>query len=167
MGLVVAGLWAWSGWRYLWVGSGRYGLLVDEGCVYLLVMEEHQHAVVRVVLEEVWRRELLPSPPPLLPGSTIETWRQAQYSARVPGPRWRRWGMTKEIAAFDGLFGSTFVRATVPLWMIALGAVGGGIACVRWPRRVGVGRCGACGYDLRGLVKGTLCPECGKGAACV
>jgi hypothetical protein len=52
-----------------------------------------------------------------------------------------------------------------PIWAmaVAVGAVGMGM--IRWgwdQRRKGV--CAACGYDLRGLGMGAVCPECGMGA---
>lgn len=54
----------------------------------------------------------------------------------------------------------------VPLWlplgMTALGSAGLFFA-MRERRKPGV--CGKCGYDLRGLPAGTMCPECGKQGA--
>jgi hypothetical protein len=58
--------------------------------------------------------------------------------------------------------GSWFV--TVPLWcpfVVLAGASAGLFALKRHPR----GCCRGCGYELRGLVRGAACPECGRKAA--
>lgn len=50
----------------------------------------------------------------------------------------------------------------VPLviWILAAPLIGFGV----WARRRALGgRCVECGYDLRGLRAGAVCPECGKG----
>ncbi|MFT3687076.1 MAG: hypothetical protein QM783_19495 [Phycisphaerales bacterium] len=60
-------------------------------------------------------------------------------------------------------FGATKI---VPLWPAALLLCGTGVALARSglrARRLTTGACTGCGYDLRGLGKGTVCPECGAG----
>jgi hypothetical protein len=51
-----------------------------------------------------------------------------------------------------------------PLWMPAAIGLSAGAAVLRrsW-RGVRDGACRGCGYDLRGLVTGVKCPECGAG----
>lgn len=64
----------------------------------------------------------------------------------------------------DQAAGSRYALVRLPLWMPALAF--GGLAWWGWrvgPRH-GPGRCGACGYDVRGVVGG-LCPECGRSVA--
>ena len=65
---------------------------------------------------------------------------------------------------FDGLLATadgSYVRArsvVIPLWSIV--AVLGVLVLARSKRRVLVGHCNCCRYDLTGNVSGT-CPECG------
>lgn len=55
----------------------------------------------------------------------------------------------------------------VPLWPLVVGAIllaGYSHGLVVGGRRSTIGRCRACGYDLRSLPKGASCPECGPAA---
>lgn len=73
------------------------------------------------------------------------------FTIRVESPGWWfRWSTqpkSKEVV--------------VPLW--ALGVFAGGVMVFAWRRatRVEKGHCARCGYDLKGLAAGAVCPECG------
>lgn len=56
------------------------------------------------------------------------------------------------------LFGDLWCcwAAVLPVWLLVLGIRW---QEVLWPRRTN--SCAKCGYDRTGLVKGTVCPECG------
>jgi hypothetical protein len=93
---------------------------------------------------------------------------------RVPGhfKRTQYWGFA--YGTFDinraGVEVSQFRLVIIP-WagivaLLAVGPVLWGLSMyrrIRRKRRITRGRCGECGYDLRG--KGGVCPECGIGAA--
>src|SRR6185295_16058524 len=57
--------------------------------------------------------------------------------------------------------GGTYVL--VPFWSAALLPVG--LFAALWLRRVRAGSCAACGYSLKGLGVGPVCPECGETSA--
>jgi hypothetical protein len=63
--------------------------------------------------------------------------------------------------------GNFGMHAVVPLWAPFLGFTMP--AGLLWRARAGRARsdCRGCGYDLRGLAEGAVCPECGKGRGAV
>ncbi|MCC6678069.1 MAG: hypothetical protein IT436_13090 [Phycisphaerales bacterium] len=53
-------------------------------------------------------------------------------------------------------------QLTVQVWMPTVILVGLAVwVWWRWARRAEAGCCARCGYDLRGLRRGSVCPECG------
>lgn len=105
-----------------------------------------------------------------LPLRCFVSWDEArwQHALRVPLP-WR--------PASDVLgSGRAAILPWYPLWPgFAVNTLIYGFTCFgvwrgiglmrAWRRKVGV--CAGCGYDLRGLAEGAVCPECGKANAAV
>jgi hypothetical protein len=71
-------------------------------------------------------------------------WKHVAYNP-TPGAAW--WVQLQVIA---------------PLWhtVVLLGAASAALWCVRAGGR-GAEKCASCGYELRGLPAGAVCPECG------
>ena len=80
-----------------------------------------------------------------------------KFVAMVDRPQWRALG-------FAGGGVKTFWFVSVPFWSLVIAAAALPAATlvrrVRRRRRLGAGRCAACGYDLTANVSG-VCPECG------
>jgi hypothetical protein len=73
-------------------------------------------------------------------------------------PQLERWSFSTPYANSRG------VRLVLPLWMPFAATAVMGLFLWRRRRRalwMDAGRCGACGYDLRGTPARVLCPECG------
>jgi hypothetical protein len=88
--------------------------------------------------------------PALLARSWTDGFSKSQ-SQHVASPAWGIaskpiwWNLLLSAAVYGCVF-----------WLLA-----GGLAAIRGVIRRGRGRCGGCGYDLRGI-GGAVCPECGK-----
>ncbi|MFT3686716.1 MAG: hypothetical protein QM783_17650 [Phycisphaerales bacterium] len=110
-------------------------------------------------------------------------WRGSVYVVYRPGPdkvmltgieafeagwsitRFVPWGVDHrwwrpEYSYDNGTIGRFWI-VNVPLWIPAAVCGGGVWWGRRLSRRFEKGACGACGYDVRGVVGGA-CPECGK-----
>jgi hypothetical protein len=55
--------------------------------------------------------------------------------------------------------------ASMPVWCLAAGVAGLYAYARKRSRALGPSQCPGCGYELAGLGKGAVCPECGKRAA--
>jgi hypothetical protein len=79
---------------------------------------------------------------------------------RVPvryGYLWWQW-------SFEGTVGAPGLYMAATLWPLAIPTLLAAILIhigVRRRERAQPGQCGSCGYDLRGIARGSGCPECG------
>jgi predicted RNA-binding Zn-ribbon protein involved in translation (DUF1610 family) len=84
------------------------------------------------------------------PGSDLE---QMLWFYRVESKEASRWRPSLRVAP-------PYYQLGTPMWILVVSSAVVA-AWGLWPRRVRmIGRCGYCGYDLKGLQKG-VCPECG------
>ncbi len=81
-------------------------------------------------------------------------------SLGAPGPGWADWPADyKTIIPLRPIWENLLADSAVfaAAWSVVV--FGPRRVRVWWRRRNG--RCGGCGYDLRGLARGAVCPECG------
>lgn len=152
VGVVVMGLSWWSRGRDLTVFAGGYGRQVS--------MSLTSGGVQGQVINGAW------ADPTVLSFSDAPIrgpweFRTTLYNVQ-PVYRWWGWAWFRSVQAKGS---NTF--AAVPLWVIAAAAgLCGGLLVhsgTRVRRRGRGNRCAGCGYDLAGLERGGVCPECGKG----
>ncbi|MFT3686639.1 MAG: hypothetical protein QM783_17260 [Phycisphaerales bacterium] len=152
LGVLVAGVWAASGWWRASRIAGWYAAHIQNG----------------VVCREQFG--------PFVPGKYPDP-RPWRFSPIEDYPGTWKWRATYGFAAqVDWSFGVasqedlggvkvvTFVLWPIPLLLwtpAALFLRSGTLA----RRRANKGACPKCGYSLAGIVEGSLCPECGRGAA--
>ena len=150
VGVVVMGLSWWSRGRDLTVfaeGRGQqWSVTLTSGVVQVQLIDgawhdPTQHGEVRLPENASWQ---------------FRKWAfnvQAEY-------RWWGWRWFRSVQAQGS---NTF--SAVPLWAIAAAAgLCGGLLVhsgTRVRRRGRGNRCAGCGYDLAGLERGGVCPECG------
>ena len=154
-GLSVAALWGWGndsgvalGWEArVWMGrlmyQERYGLFGRGGAVGFATSQDWLAVSAEVL--------------PLNPGPHTGLFYDrdaAGWPLKWNGSKWGQLGFVYDHVDVPGF---SFSRRTAagPL------ATGGGVVLRR--RRARAGRCGSCGYDLRGTPD--RCPECGAVAA--
>lgn len=150
LGVVVAGVWVWSGWQVpsrltrgpgMWtVRSGllRYVAPPDSAFSDAYVDWLAEQRLIDSQFEREWG---------------ASAWRlDRKVGCKLQVWRW----------SWDGH------GVVVPMWPVAVMMIGGGALMVRSGgrarRRAMTGVCFGCGYDLSGLGAGAVCPECGKGA---
>ena len=154
VGVAVIGLSVWSRGRYWTLGAEGHG------CVWAVSVTSGvvQWSFQRGAIDEYFPGGgwAIGSPP--REGAWEWTW----GTLTTVQPSWRAWGWEWMLVNQK----SGWHRfAAAPIWFpgAAAGACGG--LLVWWGRRArGVaGACAKCGYDLKGLGAGAVCPECGKG----
>ena len=111
------------------------------------------------------------------PFRSVATWTETLQIGDPPRVVHRyavMWRTERDVAGVVrmGPWGHELVLGWYPLWpgFVANTLMYGfvcfcvwrGVGFVRARRRKRHGLCAACGYDLRGLVEGTACPECGS-----
>lgn len=85
-------------------------------------------------------------------------------SSSVTRHNWKmRHGAKISLVGYDWLVRLPMSYPTIGLGVLA--ALAGGPALRRRLGPAPAGQCPKCRYDLRGLPKGSACPECGRGAA--
>ena len=138
LGLLVAGVWVWSGWRELYWETGA---------------RDWTQKTLSAENGEGW---IFSSAPWRFVGSRNSL---AAEAAQTPCS-WHLWTWSLQ-GLKDG--GFCFVG---PLWLFPLLLWTPAALLLRSGllarRRALTGSCPACGYDRRGLAPGAVCPECGK-----
>jgi hypothetical protein len=151
VGVALAAASVWSRGRWATVGAEGHGCLWSVTLSGGLVQGSLQRGALTIIHGNGdWEtgRE---------PAKGAWRWRT---SVTAVSPEWHGWGWVWALALHEEGWQRT---AAAPVWVFAAGALGSGAGLVWWGRRArGVpGRCAECGYDLRGLGSGAVCPECG------
>lgn len=160
LGLLVAGVWAASGWWQLGHTSPRdaYSLSSGRFSGWTANFESLTD------LEQGWYFKRLPAE------VNAESWWWSGWQLQQDGSLMRR-----HTAGVFQIWSQQFQLTTlqisgfhVKLWPIPLLLWAAGVPVLRSGivarRRAKTGQCGKCGYSLAGLAEGAACPECGKGA---
>jgi hypothetical protein len=147
LAVVVTGVWAVSGWRWLALGGAKWRVICAWGNV-------------------TW----ITSPEPLYLNTSRVGWSEQEMRFHTAWRVSHMWvfGLACVDLGLIGLWdyrGST--RAVeVTLWPLPLLLTVLGVPVlrsgVRARRRALAGSCPSCGYDQRGIPPGSPCPECGK-----
>lgn len=142
LGVFVAGVWIASGWWSLTIRGGRWRGL-DIGAGRATWTNQYGEDMADEERAGVWWTHF--------DGEPCWYLRELWYEDAGCGGQTGAWES----------YGVAFWPVPIVMWLPAAGVLCAG---VRARTREAKGLCGACGYDLVGLVDAAACPECGRGA---